>query len=97
MGAPVVVESTNFSLELAGVVPGAWLLNYRVFYLSSIGASFASDSQVLKAFEDAAAEGASILSNSWGAYSFFNKNSLIEQVIVCSSLTSTQHTEQGVS
>lgn len=83
VGDPVTLVSGNLTLPLAGVAPGAWLLNYRVFYLSAAGETYASDTQILRAFEDAAAEGATIISNSWGRPSFYNKNGLIDQAIVC--------------
>ena len=84
VGDPVTLVAGNNTFALAGVAPGAWLLNYRVFYLSATAETYASDAQILKAFEDAAAEGATIISNSWGRDSFYNKNGLIDQVIVCS-------------
>lgn len=83
MGDPVTLVSENNTFALAGVAPGAWLLNYRVFYLSATAETYASDAQILKAFEDAAEEGATIISNSWGRDSFYNKNGLIDQTIVC--------------
>ena len=89
MGDPVTLVSENNTFALAGVAPGAWLLNYRVFYLSATAETYASDAQILKAFEDAAEEGATIISNSWGRDSFYNKNGLIDQTIVCPSHTHT--------
>jgi subtilisin family serine protease len=52
---------------ISGVAPRAYLMNYKVFYQNDSpfsGSSFATES--IAALEDAVADGADIISNSWG-------------------------------
>lgn len=63
LGATIGITHT-----LSGVAPGAWLMNYKVFYksqnLQREGVAFTAE--ILAAIEDAVADGADIISNSWG-------------------------------
>jgi len=74
-GVPTTVTLTGdlgqqigITHTLAGVAPGAWLMNYKVFYqsqnLQRSGVAFTPE--ILAAIEDAVADGADIISNSWG-------------------------------
>lgn len=66
------------------MAPKAWLLNYRIFYDSGYtsSAAFAGDTQVLQAFEDLAADGARVVSNSWGGDAFLNSHDILDDAIV---------------
>jgi subtilisin family serine protease len=63
-----VGERIGITHTLAGVAPGAWLMNYKIFYqsqnLSQSGVAFTAE--ILAAIEDAVADGADVISNSWG-------------------------------
>src|SRR5262245_34179185 len=55
---------------ISGVAPRAYLMNYKVFYENDspfTGQSFATES--IAALEDAVADGADVISNSWGGRS----------------------------
>ncbi len=58
-------------VELSGVAPRAYLMNYRVFYPSSSTEDFQNGNaytvELVQAIEDAVADGADIISNSWGS------------------------------
>ena len=51
---------------ISGIAPRAWLMNYRVFYYSVSGLSSAFDPELIAALEDAVADGADVVHNSWG-------------------------------
>lgn len=58
---------TPFSgLRISGVAPKAQLMVYRVFYLSVTGSESAFDPELMRAVEDAVADGADVINNSWG-------------------------------
>ncbi len=53
---------------LSGVAPGAWLMNYKVFYQSAnSGDAGAYTAELMAAIEDAVVDGADVVSNSWSA------------------------------
>ncbi|MFL5802001.1 MAG: S8 family serine peptidase, partial [Roseiflexaceae bacterium] len=57
----------GLSLTISGVAPRAYLMNYKVFYENDSplsGQSFTAES--IAALEDAVADGADVISNSWG-------------------------------
>lgn len=64
-GAPVTATYLGGAVPLSGVAPGAWLMNYRVFYPSASGAEAAYTSELLAAVEDAVADGAQVLLAGW--------------------------------
>ncbi|MFN2157173.1 MAG: S8 family serine peptidase [Anaerolineae bacterium] len=53
--------------EISGVAPGAWIMAYKALFLNQAGTS-ASGSNIMlaAAVEDAIADGADVLNNSWG-------------------------------
>jgi subtilisin family serine protease len=53
-------------VTVSGVAPQAQLMDYKVFYRAVSGAEEASDPELMAAFEDAVADGADVISNSWG-------------------------------
>jgi subtilisin family serine protease len=58
-------------LTLTGIAPKAYLMNYRIFYPTSSPDGFENGNgwvvEIVKAIEDAVADGADVLSNSWGS------------------------------
>jgi subtilisin family serine protease len=62
---------SGVTVQLSGVAPHAYLMNYRVFYPSQFGDDFQSDNayvaELVQAIDDAVADGADVISNSWGA------------------------------
>jgi subtilisin family serine protease len=61
-----VFDVNGTALAVSGVAPGAYLMNYKVFYRAESGTDGAYDSELMAAFEDAVADGADVLSCSWG-------------------------------
>jgi subtilisin family serine protease len=52
---------------ISGVAPRAYLMNYKAFYHNdSVFADMAFDTELIAAIEDAVADGADVISNSWG-------------------------------
>ncbi len=63
-----LAASRGITHTLSGVAPGAWLMNYKVFYKPQNGSgASAYTPEILAALDDAVADGADIVSNSWGA------------------------------
>lgn len=66
-----VVETQYLGSEtteiLSGVAPAAWAMSYRVFYPSNGPANGSAFSvELMAAIEDAVADGAQVINNSWG-------------------------------
>jgi subtilisin family serine protease len=59
------------SLNISGVAPKAYLMNYKVFYPSETPEDFQNGNayvaELVQAFEDAVKDGADVISNSWGS------------------------------
>lgn len=53
-------------LTLSGVAPKAYVMSYRVFYESITGDGSFYNTEGIKALEDAVADGADVINNSWG-------------------------------
>ncbi len=58
-------------VTLSGVAPRAYLMNYRTFYPSTSPEDFQNENayvvELVQAIEDAVADGADVISNSWGS------------------------------
>ena len=58
-------------LRITGIAPAAYLMNYRIFYPSNSPDGFENGNgwvvEIVQAIEDAVADGADVLSNSWGS------------------------------
>jgi minor extracellular serine protease Vpr len=58
-------------VTLSGIAPAAYLMNYRIFYPSQSPEAFQNGNgyvvEIVQAIEDAVADGADVLSNSWGS------------------------------
>lgn len=67
-GNRVVAEIRGLTQEIVGVAPGAWLMNYRIFYpTDASGQELAYTTEVLKAIEDAVKDGADVICASWSS------------------------------
>ena len=66
---PVTFQGAN--LHISGVAPRAYLMNYRVFYVSSSPEDFQNGNaytvELVKAIDDAVKDGADVVSSSWGS------------------------------
>lgn len=66
---PVTYQGVKVSLS--GIAPGAYLMNYRVFYTSQTTHDFQNGNayvtELAAAIEDSVADGADVVSNSWGS------------------------------
>ncbi len=69
--AGTVANVQGVDVELSGVAPRAYLMNYRVFYPSTVDDDFQNGNaytvELVQAIEDAVADGADVISNSWGS------------------------------
>ena len=58
-------------LKISGIAPAAYLMNYRIFYPTNSPDGFENGNgwvvEIVQAIEDAVADGADVLSNSWGS------------------------------
>ena len=78
-GALTATSNAGVKLNITGVAPGAWLMNYRIFFRDNSGNTVAtSDSQILQAFDDIVADGADVASNSWGSFPFYSSGTPID-------------------
>jgi len=59
-------ETPYGGLKISGVAPRAQLMVYRAFYTSVSGSQSAYDPELIKAIDDAIADGADVVNNSWG-------------------------------
>ena len=65
-GTVAVLGGGSLTQTISGIAPKAWLMNYRVFYYSTSGSRSAWDPELIAALEDAMADGADLIHNSWG-------------------------------
>ncbi|MDW7992086.1 MAG: S8 family serine peptidase, partial [Anaerolineae bacterium] len=65
-GTVAVLGGGTLTQTISGIAPKAWLMNYRVFYYSTRGSTSAWDPELIAALEDAVADGADLIHNSWG-------------------------------
>ncbi len=65
-GTVATLGGGTFTQTISGIAPKAWLMNYRVFYYSVSGSGSAWDPELIAALEDAVADGADLIHNSWG-------------------------------
>jgi subtilisin family serine protease len=61
-----IFVANGSEIVVSGVAPRAQLMNYKVFYKAESGSESAHDPELMAAFEDAVADGADVISNSWG-------------------------------
>jgi subtilisin family serine protease len=71
VGCNANTATTLGSVRITGIAPAAYLMNYRIFYPSQSPDGFENGNgwvvEIVQAIEDAVADGADILSNSWGS------------------------------
>ncbi|MGH9117055.1 MAG: S8 family serine peptidase [Acidimicrobiales bacterium] len=69
--AGTVADIQGVHVTLSGVAPRAFLMNYRVFYPATVDDDFQNANaytvKLVQAIEDAVADGAGVISNSWGS------------------------------
>ncbi|MDD5371522.1 MAG: S8 family serine peptidase [Anaerolineaceae bacterium] len=63
------VATTFLGTKISGLAPKAQLMAYRVFYRSVSGSNSAWTPELIAALEDAVADGADVINNSWGGTS----------------------------
>ncbi|MBY6063621.1 S8 family serine peptidase [Pseudidiomarina sediminum] len=61
-----VTTNSGTTLNMTGVAPGAYLMVYKALFSNAEGRGEGASSQLLPAIEDAVADGADIINNSWG-------------------------------
>lgn len=59
-------EIAGANVTLSGVAPRAYLMNYKIFYANETPFSGGSSIEFIAALEDAVADGADVINNSWG-------------------------------
>jgi subtilisin family serine protease len=68
-GTHATIQSVD--VELSGVAPAAYLMNYRVFYPSQSNSDFQNGNayvaELVQAIDQAVIDGADVISNSWGS------------------------------
>jgi subtilisin family serine protease len=71
VGCNANTATTLGSVRISGIAPAAYLMNYRIFYPSTSPDGFENGNgwvvEIVQAIEDAVADGADVLSNSWGS------------------------------
>lgn len=66
--ANTVANLRTFEQVISGVAPRAYLMNYKAFYANdSVFSGMAFETELIAAFEDAVADGADVINNSWGS------------------------------
>lgn len=73
---------------ISGVAPAAYLMAYKALYLDSNGSVSGSDSMLLAALNDALADGADVVNNSWGSLPGGDPNFSPYQTVVRSLVNS---------
>jgi minor extracellular serine protease Vpr len=66
VGNAVTATIDSIEVNISGVAPGATLMVYRAFYQTDTSPGASSSIQLVAALEDAVADGADIINNSWG-------------------------------
>lgn len=69
--AGTVFDLGGYQATVSGVAPRARLMSYKVFYRAESGIEGAHEPELMAAFEDAVADGADVISNSWGGPDIF--------------------------
>jgi subtilisin family serine protease len=71
-------------VTISGVAPKAYVMSYRVFYESVTGDGSFYNAEGIKALEDAVADGADVINNSWGGgpYSLGGQYDALDQALL---------------
>ena len=67
VGNPVSTTFNGVDVNLSGVAPGASLMVYKALFQNTEGRGSGSDAMLVSAVEDAVADGADVINNSWGS------------------------------
>jgi hypothetical protein len=62
----IAFDLDGTALEVGGAAPRAFLMSYKVLYAAESGETFASDAELMAAFEDAVLDGADVIVGAWG-------------------------------
>ncbi len=65
-GNAVTADYMGAGIPLSGVAPAAWVMSYRVFYMSVNSDESFYDAEGIAALEDIVNDGADVVNNSWG-------------------------------
>jgi subtilisin family serine protease len=65
-GNPVTGNLNGAAVNVVGVAPGAHVMVYKALFSRTDGQGSGSSSQLIPALEDAVADGADVINNSWG-------------------------------
>ncbi|MBN2006480.1 MAG: S8 family serine peptidase [Anaerolineae bacterium] len=65
--AGTVAADSGYIQTISGVAPSAYLMSYKVFYTNAEGEDSADTAELVAALDDAVADGANVINNSWGA------------------------------
>lgn len=66
VGNAVSAEYNSIDVNISGVAPGASLMVYKALYINAQGNGTGSSINLASALEDAVADGADVINNSWG-------------------------------
>jgi len=64
--AGTVAETAGYTETISGVAPRAQLMSYKIFYTAQSGSGSGWTAELVAAIEDAVADGAHVVNNSWG-------------------------------
>lgn len=67
VGNPVTTTYNGVAFNMSGVAPGAHLMVYKALFNDAEGNGTGSSSNLIQALEDAVADGADVINNSWGS------------------------------
>jgi len=62
----VIASYGGYTETISGVAPAAQLMSYKVFYHAASGGDSGYTAELVAALEDAVADGADVINNSWG-------------------------------
>ncbi len=66
VGNPVSATYNGVGIDMSGVAPGAHLMVYKALFNDLEGNGTGSSASLMQALEDAVADGADVINNSWG-------------------------------
>ncbi len=67
VGNPVTATINGIAYDMSGIAPGAHLMVYKALFNDAEGNGTGSSSNLIQALEDAVADGADVINNSWGS------------------------------
>lgn len=67
VGNPVTATFNGVAFNMSGVAPGAHLMVYKALFNDTEGNGTGTSTNLIQALEDAVADGADVINNSWGS------------------------------